>query len=206
MALLKCTLREPMVSVESAKNANLSGNFGLTPEPKAVSTSQISTTKIEAESKETSRPGPQAKAENKTGPAVASDASEADLDHESVVVLDEIWPNFMKRIKAEKMSAASYLLEARPVEHTEDTVVIGFPKEFSFRAEALAVDVNLKLLEKHLSQLLNKTTRIKFILHDSSQDQQGEQSRQPADPEDPVETKPVLKSAVGIFGGRIVKR
>ena len=195
MSLLKCTLREPMMSLNEVKNESKpkSATPRTAPPKTAVNTKKSDSVKTPVIAKTTAP-------KTQTG-----QSPKAEIDNDAAVALDEIWPNFMKRIKSEKMSAASYLMEAKPVEENDGTVVIGFPGDFSFHAEALATDENLKLLEKHISELLDKETRIKFILHgDSGKPEETEGSSEMS--QDKEEDKPILKSAAGIFGGRIVKR
>jgi len=84
MALLKCVLREPMVSTASDAT-------------------------------------PQAAAQK---PPVKKKVIEKQDESETETVWDEVWVNLLKRVRAEKMSAASYLQAAEPIERKDDVVVI----------------------------------------------------------------------------------
>ena len=127
----------------------------------------------------------------------------------SALELDELWASVVRRVQTEKMSAATYLKEASPIDHSNDTVIVGFPEDCSFHMEAMSAEANLKLLEKHLSEMLNKITRVKFILHDGvdpgAAGRPASPQSAPASSRETADANPLIKNAMGIFGGRIIK-
>lgn len=145
------------------------------------------------------------------GVAVDEAAPEAAAEAPATNSLEQIWPSVLRRVQTEKMSAASYLKDANPIDHDRDVVLIGFPEECSFHMEAMSADANLKLLEKHLSEMLNKETRVKFILHDADSGAKGgsggsaPRASGSVSPREKAEGNPLIKNAMGIFGGRIIK-
>ena len=178
MALLKCALREPMIQLDHPRQS----------------------------------PATAARAEEpKAGPARdpnlrPSEPGEPPED-EAAESLDMIWPNFLRRIRAEKMSAATFLQEARPVGMTGNQVIIGFPAGFSFHAEALRAESNLRLIEKHLSDLLQRETRVEFRIFEDEAAHGTPKETGEASAEAAAQATPdSVKSAIGIFGGRVLKR
>jgi DNA polymerase-3 subunit gamma/tau len=232
MTLLKCALREPMTlmdeaveSAPAAASAPVSAGRPAARAQEAPSAAPASSSTARPQS--VSRPsapsaGPSSSAPQASAPASAASAVEAPSDAASPAGLEELWSSVVRRVQTEKMSAATYLKDANPIDHSKDIVIIGFPEECSFHMEAMSADANLKLVEKHLSELLNKETRVKFILQNGSDEpaaprgsasagaasngsgngaaqSSGLSSREIAD------KNPVLKNAMGIFGGRIIQ-
>ncbi len=230
MTLLKCALREPMTlmdeAIESAPATPSAPAAGRAP----VRSGQEAPSASAGPTASAARPqsAPRSGAPVSTSPPSSSQASPsasaagaADVQVSAAVspaALEELWSSVVRRVQTEKMSAASYLKDASPIDHSKDIVIIGFPEECSFHMEAMSADANLKLVEKHLSELLNKETRVKFILQNGSDEpgaasggaassgngnsatsSAGLSSREIAD------KNPVLKNAMGIFGGRIIQ-
>lgn len=181
MALLKCTLREPAVAVREAEEALKGSQAKGAPPPLPAAAEHRPVVKKNSVNDAGGAEMPAAAAEGAAAPAVPP-AGE-DLEH--------VWQQLVRRIRTEKMSAASFLQEGRPVEIRGDAVIVGFRPECSFNVETLGSETNKQLLDRHLSDILNRKARIEFML---------EGGRAAASDDDPV-----LKSALGIFGGRVVK-
>jgi len=212
MALLKCTLREPMVLLSEAEGpvAATAKDPGPVFSQKAPSPARAPSApavpeggpRAESAAEEAENPPP-AVEENPTLPAQIPDEEDDSEEAEGdMVALAGIWQNLVRRVRADKISAASFLAEARPVDFKGDAVVLGFPAEYSFHMEAMSGAENMELLKKHLSQLLNRQIRVEFVLLESeSSGQEGAGGATHS-----KEPPPVLKAAMGIFGGRVVKR
>jgi DNA polymerase III subunit gamma/tau len=114
---------------------------------------------------------------------------------------DDMWAKFLKEVRHEKISAASFLSGSEPLGIQGDMVVIGFPPELSFNMEALSSDSNTRILEKHLSEIRQRKTRVHFKVQKDQSKTQGSTHDQEAKSQD-VST---MKKAIGIFGGRIIK-
>ncbi len=110
----------------------------------------------------------------------------------------EVWPDVIERIKAEKISAATFLLEGSPVEVIANRVVLGFPPEFSFHKEALEEKENRVLIEKALSQSLARGVKVVFKLIEKA-----------IETPEPSQAKPkgssIVQSAIEIFDGKIIE-
>jgi DNA polymerase-3 subunit gamma/tau len=122
--------------------------------------------------------------------------------------LEAVWEPLIRFLKAEKISVASYLVEGEPLEIKGGVARIAFPAKHAFHREFLETDENRKLIEKHLSSLLDEVVRVKF---ESVKELPGKvaagQTRlsEPEPAKSTPETDGALKSAMNIFGGRIVK-
>jgi DNA polymerase-3 subunit gamma/tau len=214
MTLLKCTLREPMVLMDEViqtpaplASAGVAGSSVSAAQRAGDLTSSSTGSAAAARTQGPTAPsaspsgsfGPSASASAPAaGPAQAGITPSEDAGSDTALALEELWASVVRRVQTEKMSAATYLKEANPIDHSKDIVLVGFPEECSFHMEAMSADVNIKLLEKHLSDLLKKDTRVKFVIHGGS-DAAGMSSKEIAD------KNPVLKNAMGIFGGRIIQ-
>lgn len=205
MTLLKCALREPHVLMEAAEAQSAPkasvAPAGHSPSAAAQGVSGPSSARAQASPSDPgpaaagSAPEPRAKASS----AAPSEDAEPSSAQAVATDLNELWSSVVRRVQTEKMSAATYLKEASPIQQDKDMILVGFPGDCSFHMEAMSAEANLKLLEKHLSEILNKETRVRFILQDGGDGPKGSSSRA-ADTGNPL-----IKNAVGIFGGRIIK-
>lgn len=121
------------------------------------------------------------------------------------ISLDSVWAPLIGALKAEKISVATYLSEGEPLAVKNGVAKISFPDRLSFHRETLEVPDNKRLIEKHLSILLDQPTRIEFesVKELSGKTYPGLSAEAPKkiDPE----ADPALKSAMNIFGGKIVR-
>ncbi len=197
MTLLKCTLREPLVLMDAAEAQNAPQLSAPAPAPVSPGpgAAHAGFTSAAPKSIPASAPSSAPKAQSQDAP---------DSAPTSALALDELWSSVVRRVQTEKMSAASYLKDAGIVDQGKDMVIVGFPEDCSFQMEAMSAEANLKLVEKHLSEILNKETRVKFVIHDS--DDAGSGVRAPgSSAAKSAAPDPFLKTAAGIFGGRIIK-
>jgi len=110
----------------------------------------------------------------------------------------DVWPDVLKKIKAEKMSAATFLLEGGPVEVKGNRVILGFAPQFSFNKEALEGQTNRVLIEKALSQALDRMVSVALTVIEGAE--------KPSKPiSDKTKVSPIIQSAIEIFGGEIIK-
>ncbi len=120
--------------------------------------------------------------------------------------LDSIWQPLIAALKTEKMSVASYLAEGEPLHFKDGVALLAFPQKFNFHKETLEVPDNKKLIEKHLSRLLGQDARIEFqmVKEVSGKNSAGFAAAAEAPPSPEVDN--ALKSAMNLFGGRVVDR
>ncbi|MGH7198403.1 MAG: DNA polymerase III subunit gamma/tau [Candidatus Omnitrophota bacterium] len=122
--------------------------------------------------------------------------------------LESVWQPLIRLLKAEKISVASYLMEGEPLELLNGVARIAFPEKHAFHRECLETDENRRLVEKHLSSLLDQMVRVKFEsvkelsgrtrIHDAGTSAENVSAPTP-------ESQEALKSAMNIFGGRVVR-
>ena len=91
------------------------------------------------------------------------------------------------------MSVSTYLSEGEPMKIQGDLITVAFPKSCSLHKESLDRKENKAIVEKAVSELCNTDLRVKFILT--------AEMKQSVD----VRSNPFIKSALEMFGGRVVK-
>ena len=99
-------------------------------------------------------------AEQRPVPAPASDSAE-EIGREQQY-LEERWGEFVDRAGQAASLVKNYLLDARPVEITVDTVTIAFDPEFADHATRIDTTRNRRTLQKLLSQMLGRELGVSF--------------------------------------------
>ena len=107
--------------------------------------------------------------------------------------IKDAWGNIVNNLAKIKMSVSTYLSEGQPTKVQGDMVTIAFPKSCSLHKESLDRKENKALIEKAVSDLCNAALRVNFILVADMQ--------QNVD----VRSNPFIKSALDMFGGRVIK-
>lgn len=141
-----------------------------------------------------------------TAVGIAEDGVDIELSK-----IEEIWPILLKIIRANKISIASYLLEANPLKCNNGTLTIGFPKNYSLHKEALEKRENRFMVEGALEDILKKKIMINFVVQDISKDTTSHgYSANTFKKDVPISgellREPVIQSALEIFDGRIVRK
>jgi DNA polymerase-3 subunit gamma/tau len=111
----------------------------------------------------------------------------------SLDAVNEAWHNIIQSLERIKISVATYLKEGEPIKVQGNNLIVAFPKNYSLHKEALDIRENKAIIEKSISEALNINLRVSFIL--SSEAKQKEDNR----------SHPFVKSALEMFGGRIIK-
>jgi DNA polymerase III subunit gamma/tau len=112
------------------------------------------------------------------------------------VSLDSVknaWGNIVNNLAKIKMSVSTYLSEGEPTNVQGDVLTVAFPKNYSLHKESLDRKENKSIIEKAVSELCNADLRLNFVL--------AAQVKQESD----ARSSPFIKSALEMFGGRIVK-
>ncbi len=119
--------------------------------------------------------------------------------------LEAVWQPLLGALRNEKISVASYLAEGEPVELKNGAATVLFPAKLNFHKESLELVDNKKLIEKHLSALLGENV---CLVLESSKEVSAASNGQAAASATPrsaaAEADGVIKSAMNLFGGRIV--
>ena len=103
------------------------------------------------------------------------------------------WGGIVNNLSKIKMSVSTYLNEGEPTKVQGDLVTVAFPKSCSLHKESLDIRENKIMVEKAASELCNADLRVNFIL--VADMQQNTDAR----------NNPFVKSALEMFGGRVVK-
>ncbi|MDP2927958.1 MAG: DNA polymerase III subunit gamma/tau [Candidatus Omnitrophota bacterium] len=105
----------------------------------------------------------------------------------------EVWGSIVNNLSKIKMSVSTYLSEGEPTKVQGDLVTIAFLKSCSLHKESLDRKENKAMVEKAASELCNADLRVNFILVADMKHNTDARSN------------PFIKSALEMFGGRVVK-
>lgn len=108
--------------------------------------------------------------------------------------VQEAWANIVNNLSRVKMSVSTYLSEGEPVKVLGDLVTVAFPKSCSLHKESLEGKENKQIVEKAVSEICDVSLRVNFILSAEIKSNNID-----------VRSNPFVKSALEMFGGRVVK-
>jgi DNA polymerase-3 subunit gamma/tau len=125
----------------------------------------------------------------------AKDTPSAQASHESISLdqIKSVWSNIVNNLANIKMSVSTYLSEGEPTKVQGNMLTVAFPKNYSLHKESLDKKENKAMIEKAASELCNAELRVNFILVTQVKHEQDAHSN------------PFIKSALDMFGGRVVK-
>jgi len=125
----------------------------------------------------------------------ASAQTQPGQERESVSLeqVKSVWNTIVSNLAGIKMSVSTYLSEGEPIKIQGDVLTVAFPKNYSLHKESLEKKENKVMIEKIASELCNAQLRINFILVAQVKH------------EHDVHNNPFIKSALDMFGGRVVK-
>jgi len=130
------------------------------------------------------------KVEKKENPGVEPQEPPGGISFDKI---KDVWQSIIENLEKVKMSLATYLREGELLNLQGSTITVSFPKNYSFHKESLEKKENKEIIQKHISDVVNKSLRVNFIL---SQDSKA--------PENHIDN-PLIKSALEVFGGRLIK-
>ncbi|MFA5093485.1 MAG: DNA polymerase III subunit gamma/tau [Candidatus Omnitrophota bacterium] len=104
-----------------------------------------------------------------------------------------VWGNIINNLAKIKMSVSSYLSEGQPTKIHGNLITVSLPKSCSLHKEALEKKENKDIIEKMTSELCSSNLKVNFVL--------SAQMHQEAD----TRSNPFVKSAIEMFGGRVIK-
>ncbi|MFA6357964.1 MAG: DNA polymerase III subunit gamma/tau [Candidatus Omnitrophota bacterium] len=111
----------------------------------------------------------------------------------SLETVKNVWSNIVNNLAKIKMSVSTYLSEGQPTKVHGDLITVAFPKSCSLYKESLESKDNKTMVEKAASELCNADLRVNFILVAEMQQ------------ETDTRSNPFVKSALDMFGGRVIK-
>ncbi|MBL7151864.1 MAG: DNA polymerase III subunit gamma/tau [Candidatus Omnitrophica bacterium] len=117
-------------------------------------------------------------------------------DSPLAITLDNVkgaWQHLIDNLSRIKMSVATYLSEGEPLKIKGNTLVISFPKNYLLHKESLERGENKAIIERSLGELLNAKLFIDFMLSSERKEARA------------GEDNTFIKSALDMFGGRIIK-
>lgn len=96
---------------------------------------------------------------------------DGDSGKANTLTLDEIrksWPSILKRVKEKNISVQAFLLEGKPDNLEEETLVIKFPENKGFHKKGAEADSGL--IQKAISEVLGTNYTLKFLLEGESRE------------------------------------
>jgi DNA polymerase-3 subunit gamma/tau len=127
---------------------------------------------------------------------VQNEETQAQDNASAVISIDNIksaWQEVIKNLERIKISVATYLSEGEPLKVNGNTLIVAFPKNYSLHKESLEGKENRSLIETAISELMHTSLRVNFILS------------QEAKAKDSAKDSVYVKSALQMFGGRVIK-
>ncbi|HLF17508.1 MAG TPA: DNA polymerase III subunit gamma/tau [Candidatus Omnitrophota bacterium] len=123
-------------------------------------------------------------------------ASGGEKPHDPEVKIDidkimRLWDRLTHALSKEKMSLATYLQDAKPVDYKDRLLIIGFPKSCKFQKENLETKENVQTVQRVFESILQVPLRVKYEIVDDFK---------------PKDEEPVVKNVLDTFGGQIVNR
>ncbi len=126
------------------------------------------------------------------------------------------WNSVINYIKTRKISVASYLGEGDPKNLNGKVLSIAIPKEFKFHKEMLEYPENRRLIEEAIKEITKFDLKIIFTLAESASGRDSgkeeDLGKESADSslirekqESKKEVDPIIKSALDVFGGTILR-
>ena len=155
------------------------------------------------------------KADTSKPNAVSVQSQGFDTDSESrpeLYRIREALGQVIKNIKHEKIYIASCLEEGRLVDFRNNLVVFSFSKKNTFHKESLEKPQNRELIESNFSKVLSEKIKVEFILTDDTESLTGssgadttKNSKPSLTPLKKALSDPIIKTALDIFDGNIMK-
>lgn len=126
--------------------------------------------------------------------------------------IKETMPQVIKNIRQDKIYIASCLSEGKLIDFKNNILTIGFYKKNNFHKESLERPQNKRLIETHLSRVLNSTVGVEFIIIKEEKELSPEEKTPPEEKEEEPKTPlkkalsdPIIQTALDIFDGNIMK-
>ena len=114
-----------------------------------------------------------------------------------------LWPVFLERLGAKKMSLAAYLADAKPLSLDVGDLTVGLPG-FALHHEVLTVADNRRLIEGLLSELAKTRLTVRYTTLPESLKAPADFPSAPAAPASSV--SPVVQAIVTLFNATILDR
>lgn len=148
---------------------------------------------------------------------VTSDTPENTAPEISLEQILAIWPQWIARVKKEKMSQGIFLSEGQPAKIEGITLTISFPRQFKFHKETLEDSQNRLFLEKTLKEISALEMRLNLVLLSEEKTPSGDipaisqdMSTDDGEPNNKPFVKqfkpePIVEAAIDMFDGYIVR-
>jgi len=113
--------------------------------------------------------------------------------HISLDQVKEVWQNVVETVTRAKISVGTYLNEGLPLRLENGVLTISFSRDHSLHRDSLERKDNRELIEKTIAGLLHGHIRLEFVLSKEER------------PEHRPESATVVRSALDMFNGRLIR-
>ena len=130
-------------------------------------------------------------------PAASSSVTPMNASEE----LMALWPTFLERLGAQKMSLAAYLADSKPLHLDGGIMTIGLPG-FSLHQEVLSVAENRRLIDRLLSELCQTAVSVQY----ATLPEFPEPPQTPASTASAESASPIVQDIVKLFNATILDK
>jgi len=136
-------------------------------------------------------------------------------DAESTAYLLENWPDFLARLRAERLvQCEAFLKEGTPVQVKGDRVIVAFPRDRGFHKASIEQADHRDPTQRVLSKWMGRQVRLECVFQDEMEaepeaappapkaKEPGQSSKEQVDPS----TEEFLRASMETFGGKIISR
>ncbi len=115
------------------------------------------------------------------------------------------WSSVMNYVKNKKMSVFTFLSAGKPLEFSDNKIVIGFDAEHAFNKEALETN-GRDIVEEAIKKVTGSQPKLEFtVLEFLGKDPEKEEVVPARKAESREKMKPVIEKAMDVFGGHLVQ-
>jgi DNA polymerase-3 subunit gamma/tau len=136
-------------------------------------------------------------------------------DAEGTAYLLENWPDFLARLRAERLvQCEAFLKEGTPVQVKGDRVIVAFPRDRGFHKASIEQADHRDPTQRVLSKWMGRQVRLECVFQDEMESEPeaappapkakepGQSSKEQVDPS----TEEFLRASMETFGGKIIPR
>jgi len=144
--------------------------------------------------------------ESKKSLAKASDYDNINIEktEQGTLTLDDVrkaWPSILKKVKDRNISVQAFLLEGKPAQLKEETLVIKFPEDKAFHKKGAEAEAGL--IQKVINELLGTNLTLKFLLEGEGNGK--EKKKAPVKSVPKNDKKNIVDEVIKAFDGEVIK-
>lgn len=148
------------------------------------------------------KPGPGRPDEQVKKPAFVEQENTIDSSQTAQMVDAEMirtcWQDILERIKKVRMSAQAFLIEGKPVDVKDGSLILSFPAEYGFHKEKVEQPENKNAIEQVLKEVTGTGLKLKckFV---------SELPKETENVSTPLKKDKIVEEAIRLFGGDVIE-